>query len=257
MYFEFNAKDLPDSHFAWHPNIYGGCWARKQDASRYAIPFFDEDGWHPRYAPTSIPLHCTGRIVKTIPKSPNPLTNYGRAVLEVKFDYGHMKGTRWGFTEDEMSVMSAIRKFTSNDEYKQLRKQCEAEYNKIEDCIAAKLQKEKNERLDFIRESIVKSHGMVETSGPTLILSTEARGLKLQAVRVEKLAIHGMGTFAENLVKGDVKATPDARSFLSGRSKRGVQGLEVWENVMGWFGISSHIIVKKDEISVNQTPAFL
>jgi hypothetical protein len=86
----FDARKLKEGHFAWHPKK-GGCWAKKEDAQRYAILEHGSNGqppehncfWSSHATNTSVPLYCVARVVNV-----GEVSHMGETLVEVAFDYG-------------------------------------------------------------------------------------------------------------------------------------------------------------------------
>lgn len=87
---EFDARKLNSGSFAWHPKK-GGCWARKEDAQRYALREWkdngqtgtDNCGWFSHATSTTIPLYSVARVVKV-----GEVSHVGETLVELAFDYG-------------------------------------------------------------------------------------------------------------------------------------------------------------------------
>ena len=87
---EFDARELKDGHFAWHPKK-GGCWAAKKDAQRYAILEWSDNKqpaernccWTSHATNTSVPLYSVARVTKV-----GDVSHTGETLVEVAFDYG-------------------------------------------------------------------------------------------------------------------------------------------------------------------------
>ncbi len=90
---EFDAMKLTSGHFAWHPATpdVGGRWATKEDAQRYAILAWSDNGqegedncfWSCHARDTSAPLYFVARVVKV-----GAVSHMGETLVEVGFDYG-------------------------------------------------------------------------------------------------------------------------------------------------------------------------
>jgi len=123
---EFDARKLKSGHFAWHPKepSVGGCWARKENAQRYAILAFEDNGqpaehncfWTCHATNTSVPLYSVARVVKV-----GEVSHMGETLVELAFDYG----TPWmqDVTKRKAVVESgekAAIKILSREEYENL-----------------------------------------------------------------------------------------------------------------------------------------
>lgn len=92
---EFDARKIPGNAtgFAWHPQNHscGGCWARKEDAQRWALQHHEpnvslnkeEDDFWTSNAGMSIPLLSVARVVNV-----GAVSHMGDRLVEVVFDYG-------------------------------------------------------------------------------------------------------------------------------------------------------------------------
>lgn len=142
-YVEFDASQIKDEgHFCWHPRNPGvaGCWARKEDAQRYAIetqsPGVSVEGlgfWS-AHAPTSVPLKFVARVIR-----PDQASNIGPLVV-VEFDYGsdHMSGAgkkTWALRDGDLK---ACRFFDADEEYQALQETCRVAFEQEEAAIEAK-----------------------------------------------------------------------------------------------------------------------
>lgn len=86
---EFDARKLKEGSFAWHPKVMS-CWARKEDAQRYAIRQW-EDNQQPGErnccwtgnAGVSVPLYVVARVTKV-----GTVSHMGDTLVEIAFDYG-------------------------------------------------------------------------------------------------------------------------------------------------------------------------
>jgi hypothetical protein len=150
---EFDASALPEGagiYFCWHPRNPGcsGCWARKKDAQRFAIPYetqsarFDEESgedlpsyWQ-HHAGHSIPLYAVARVVG---KQEMARTFYDDLYV-IEFDYGDafMRGTqRIGFLEKSLGVKGGWRLFDDEAEYQTLLVKARKVYDDMEAAIKA------------------------------------------------------------------------------------------------------------------------
>lgn len=169
QYVEFDARNHTASgHYAWHPKNPGvaGCWANKNDAQCFAIPFCTElwvnkdngieRGWQ-GHAGKSIPLYTVARVVRT-----GFMTGMGEWHIEIQFDYGSEwmldTSVRKALTEQDAprlrgkptawetalptTATPAMRVITE-EEYNTLLPQAVAFYEASEAVIAARIQKEK------------------------------------------------------------------------------------------------------------------
>lgn len=141
----FDARKLKDGHFAWHPENPGcaGCWSSKENAQRYAIETFTDNGqegdnncfWSGN-AGKSVPLYSVARVVKT-----GTVSHMGERIIEVEYDYGTPmmldKAVRKGFKE--APEKAAIRLLTRED-YEALLPEAEAFFNNAEAEIQKKVQ---------------------------------------------------------------------------------------------------------------------
>jgi hypothetical protein len=119
----FDARELKDGHFAWHPKK-GGCWAAKKDAQRYAIVAHEDNGqpaehncfWASNATNTSIPLYSVARVVKV-----GEVSHMGQTLVELAFDYGTpwMRDKAKRKAVSEASEKAAI-KVLSRKEYEKL-----------------------------------------------------------------------------------------------------------------------------------------
>jgi cytochrome c1 len=90
---EFDTRKLKDGNFAWHPKK-GGCWAKKEDAQRYALRQWEDNNqpperncfWAANARDTSVPLYCVARVLKV-----GEVSHMGDTLVEIAFDYG----TEW------------------------------------------------------------------------------------------------------------------------------------------------------------------
>ncbi len=91
----FDARKLKEGHFTWHPKqpSVGGCWASKENAQRYALNEWSDNGQPAEHncfwtcnANTSVPLYSVARVVKL-----GEVSHMGETLVEVAFDYG----TKW------------------------------------------------------------------------------------------------------------------------------------------------------------------
>jgi hypothetical protein len=112
-YFEFDASILDDGGFCWAK----GCWARKEDAERYAIGIVSmEDGKlcvdASARQPCMIPLKAVGRVLRGTGEG------HFSKHLVVAFDYGseNMRGEMAFDARD----MPAVRQFSDEQEYRAL-----------------------------------------------------------------------------------------------------------------------------------------
>ena len=142
---EFDARKLPENvtGFAWHPRNPGlaGCWARKQDAQRWAPPIHqpngaltdDDCGWFSN-AGKSIPLYCVARVTRQ-----GTVSHVGDRLVEVTFDYGTKEmrdpAVRWGLREFQEKV--ALRPLTEA-EYREVLSEAESFYEEAEAAIKVK-----------------------------------------------------------------------------------------------------------------------
>ncbi len=86
----FDAENLQDGHFAWHPKK-GGGWASKANAQRYALVEWSDNGqegehncfWSSNATNTSVPLYFVARVTKV-----GEVSHMGETLVEVAFDYG-------------------------------------------------------------------------------------------------------------------------------------------------------------------------
>jgi hypothetical protein len=120
----FDARELPDGHFAWHPKK-GGCWANKKDAQRYAILEHGGNGqpldennyfWSCHATNTSVPLYSVARVIKV-----GDVSHMGETLVEVAFDYG----TPWMLDSTKRKAISEAKekagiKVLSKVEYEKL-----------------------------------------------------------------------------------------------------------------------------------------
>lgn len=145
---EFDARKLQDGagSFAWHPKIMG-CWAKKADAQRYAIP-----EWHDNKQPgkqnccwygnagNTIPLYSVARVVKV-----GEVSHVGETLVEVVFDYGTdwMRGpSRKAFREGREK--DAIKVLTK-EQYERSLPEAEKYYEAIEAQVEAEIKAKKGE----------------------------------------------------------------------------------------------------------------
>lgn len=95
---EFDARKLEKDifgrhHFAWHPDepSVGGCWASKENAQRYALQQWEDNGqkgerncfWTCHARNTSVPLYSVARVVKL-----GEVSHMGETLVEIAYDYG-------------------------------------------------------------------------------------------------------------------------------------------------------------------------
>ena len=89
----FDARALESEHFAWHPQMpsVGGCWAAKENAQRYAILAWSDNGradprancfWSAN-AGNSVPLYSVARVERV-----GTISHMGETLVEVLYDYG-------------------------------------------------------------------------------------------------------------------------------------------------------------------------
>jgi hypothetical protein len=84
---EFDSRKLKDGHFAWAR----GQWASKEDAEKYAIDAWEDNGQPPEHncfwscnaKTTAIPLYSVARVIKL-----GEVSHMGDTLVEVAFDYG-------------------------------------------------------------------------------------------------------------------------------------------------------------------------
>lgn len=117
---EFDARKLKDGYFAWA----SGCWARKEDAARYAIEEWHDNGqvpehncfWTVHAKDTAIPLYSVARVIKI-----GEVSHMGETLIELAFDYGTkwMKDPSKRKAVRERAEKDAIRILTK-DEYEEL-----------------------------------------------------------------------------------------------------------------------------------------
>lgn len=116
----------------WHPGA-GGCWAKPEDAQRYAILYSKQDGdGFTQNAGNSVPLQFVARIVGT--------ESTRTPILLVEFDYGHeqMHGAeahRWGISGEDVSC---LRAFDDPAEYDRLLHEMVKVYEDMEALVKAK-----------------------------------------------------------------------------------------------------------------------
>jgi len=135
----FDARKLKEGHFAWHPKK-GGCWAKKEDAQRYAILEHGNNGrppehncfWSSHATNTSVPLYSVARIVKV-----GEVSHMGETLVEVAFDYGTpwMRDVAKRKALAEANEKAAI-KVLSRGEYEALLPLAIAFFNEIEAQVA-------------------------------------------------------------------------------------------------------------------------
>ncbi len=117
---EFDARKLTDGHFAWAK----GYWAKKEDAERYAINHWQDNGQPPEHncfwtchaGDTVIPLYSVARVVKV-----GEVSHMGETLVELAFDYG----TEW---MTDPTKRKAVRERTEKDGIRVLTKE---EYEKL------------------------------------------------------------------------------------------------------------------------------
>lgn len=143
---EFDARKLGENvtGFAWHPKNPGvaGCWARKEDAQRWAPPLHkknglldneDDCGWFSN-AGHSIPLYCVARVTRL-----GTVSHMGERLVEVTFDYGTKEmrdpSVRWGLRE--FLEKAALRPLTET-EYQEAKPGAVAFYEAAEAVVRAK-----------------------------------------------------------------------------------------------------------------------
>lgn len=132
---EFDARKLPSGHFSWHPSVMGGCWARKEDAQRYALNFHQSNGkkggddcfWS-CHAPTSVPLYTVARIAAR-----GDVSHTGNVIVGLEFDYGTdwMKNRTVRKGVEEHGERAGIR-VLSKEEYEALLPEAERFYAEAE-----------------------------------------------------------------------------------------------------------------------------
>jgi hypothetical protein len=121
--------------YCWHPKNPGcsGCWARPEDAQRYAINSNQrEEGFYSN-AGRSVPLKFVARVVKIVPTHMGP-------VLEVSFDYGDDKmhgpsACRWAIAKKQAD---AVRGFNDEEEYEKLLAPMKKVFDDMEQLIETK-----------------------------------------------------------------------------------------------------------------------
>lgn len=130
----FDARELKDGHFAWHPKK-GGCWSTKKDAQRYAILEHEDNGQEGRRncfwssnAGTSVPLYSVARVVKV-----GDVSHMGETLVEIAYDYGTswMKNTEKRKALVEMNEKAGIR-ILSKAEYDKLLPEAKAFFDASE-----------------------------------------------------------------------------------------------------------------------------
>lgn len=112
----------------------------------------------------------------------------------------------------------------------------------------------------IIEKEIKELHGSIKTTGPVLKIFIEQGVLAVQALRSDRLTVHGMGTFIKDLKKEDVEITNEAKKYIKGcRQRNGLMRLEIWsEGIMAWMGIGGYTYADDATISVNNgLPNFL
>jgi len=118
---EFDARKLKDGHFAWAE----GHWAKKEDAERYAIVEWSDNGqkdprlncfWASHAKNTAIPLYSVARVVKV-----GAVSHMGASLIEVAFDYG----TSW------MTNPKKRKAVAEHGEKAAIRLLTKAEYEKL------------------------------------------------------------------------------------------------------------------------------
>lgn len=132
---EFDARKLKEGNFAWHPKN-GGCWARKEDAQRYALHQWSDNDrpegqncfWASHATNTSVPLYFVARVVKV-----GEVSHVGKTLVELAFDYGtpwmQDIGVRKALVEAEEK--DGIR-VLSKEEYERLLPEAVEFFNKSE-----------------------------------------------------------------------------------------------------------------------------
>jgi len=118
---EFDARKLKDGHFAWAK----GYWAKKEDAERYAIVGWSDNGqadprlncfWASHAKNTAIPLYSVARVIKV-----GEVSHMGSTLVELAFDYG----TEW------MTDATKRKAVEEQKEKAAIRVLTKAEYEKL------------------------------------------------------------------------------------------------------------------------------
>ena len=238
-FFEFQASLVPPGRgFCWHPKTphVGGCWAKKEDAQRFAFYSQEKPGaGYYSNAKRSVPLHCVGRVGDQV----ETRSGAGQGT-SVSFDYGHMKDIEWAFGHEHTF---GLRFFDDEEEYARLLVECQAEYE-VEEAAAQKAKDDDQQQMrDTLNETFQTLWGENDPpEGPTLIISadTDATGLLIRTCKPDRLVFRGMGTFLKDWEPGEVVITETARRMIGhGRPVGGLTGMNFHAKTISWFGYSA------------------